>query len=116
MKKIMLLLITLLLYSCVQETRQQVVTFTIDTKGIPPGSSVAVRGGDKPLSWEQDYPLVYDSVSGTYKATVQIATGYLFTEYKYVVNGTFELANEENRRAIFSADGNTVLNDKYNVR
>ncbi|AWH86394.1 hypothetical protein HYN59_15320 [Flavobacterium album] len=116
MRYVYLLLAGWLLVSCVQPTTTRNITFTLSAKGIPPGSTASVRGGDKPLSWQQDTPMQLDSIAGQYRLTVTMATGYRFTEYKYVVNGQFEFPEGANRKAVFGADKEVVLNDTFNTR
>ena len=61
-------------------------------------------------------PMQLDSVAGEYRLKVEIATGYGFTEYKYVVNGEFEFPDGANRKATFGADKEVVLKDTFNKR
>lgn len=116
MRYIYLLLASFILVSCVQPTVTRDITFTLSANGLPPGSTASLRGGDKPLSWQKDMPMQLDSVAGEYRIKVEIATGYGFTEYKYVVNGEFEFPDGANRKAIFGANKEIVLRDIFNKR
>ena len=96
-----IIVVPLVLAGCVQKSYDRTLIFTIDRPNIQDIKSVGVRGNDKPLNWENDLPLKFDSKSNTYKATVTLNSGYLFTEVKFTVNGEFELKNQENRRIDF---------------
>lgn len=119
MKRISLLYVILfgllITNSCVQESYHQTVTVVLDVSDIPEVKSVGVRGNDKPLSWKQDFemkPLVKDSL---YTATFSGKTGLLFTEIKFVVNGDFELEDQDNRRVVFDNSRKTIYNAKFNT-
>ncbi|CAN1572796.1 hypothetical protein MCERE19_03382 [Spirosomataceae bacterium] len=118
MKKINLfyfVLFCFLTISCVQKSHNQTVTVVLDVSDIPEVKSVGVRGNDKPLSWKQDFemkPLVNDSL---YTATFSGKTGLLFTEVKFVVNGEFELEDQDNRRVVFNNSRKTIYNAKFNT-
>lgn len=117
MKRIIILMIlAVVAASCVQEVKKHTVTFRLSAEGIAQGSRVAIKGTDKPLSWEQDVVMPYDSTSGYYTATVTFYTGYLFTEYKYTADGVYELEGQENREVIFNESGNTLVSDVFNKR
>ncbi|MFP9100640.1 hypothetical protein ACLI09_16440 [Flavobacterium sp. RHBU_24] len=116
MKYIYLMLAALLLASCVQPVTKRTITFTLDAKDLPPGCTAAVRGTDKPLSWKQDTPMQYDSITGHYRLTVEIATGFRFTEYKYVVNGRFEFPDGESRKVVFDEQEKITLADTFDTR
>ena len=58
----------------------------------------------------------YDSIAGHYTLTVEIATGFRFTEYKYVVNGVFEFLDDESRKAMFNEQEKIALADTFNTR
>lgn len=104
----------LLTFSCVQESYNQTVTVILDVSDISVINSVGVRGDDKPLSWKQDFemkPLVKDSL---YTATFSGKTGLLFTEIKFVVNGEFELKDQDNRRLVFDKSKKTIYKATFN--
>lgn len=116
MRYIYLLLASCIIASCVQPTVTREITFTLSADGLPPGSVASLRGGDKPLSWQQDMPMQLDSIAGEYRLKVAIVTGYRFTEYKYVVNGEFEFQNGANRKVMFNNDKVIILKDAFNNR
>ncbi len=118
MKKINLLCFVLFCFfisSCVQESYNQTVTVILDASGIKNIKTVGVRGEGKPLSWDEDFemkPLIKDSL---YTATFSGKTGYLFAEIKFVVNGEFELKDQNNRRVVFDKSRKTIYKAKFNT-
>lgn len=84
--------------SCVQKAHDKTVLYCLDARGIKDITSVGIRGNDKPLSWEYDFPMKLDTNDSLYKAFVTTKTGYLTTEIKFVVNGEFELRDSPNRK------------------
>jgi putative oxidoreductase len=83
--------------ACVQRAYDRTVVYELDVSRVRGVQVVGVRGGDRPLSWERDTPLVPLSADSLYRAVVTYHTGYLATEVKFTVNGSFELANGDNR-------------------
>lgn len=115
MKKYIFILLTIICISCVQKTRKVTVAYYLDVSDVKNIKSVAVRGSDKPLNWENNslmQPFRNDSL---YKFYATYNTGYKFTEVKFVVNDSFEFANGANRRVVFSSKDTTVYNAKFNV-
>ena len=97
------------LTSCVQKTYERKVRFILDVSNEENVKSVGIRGSNNPLSWQSDLemkPLIEDSI---YVADVTFVTGYLGVEMKFVVNGQFELQNEENRRIPFDLKSDTTV-------
>jgi hypothetical protein len=97
------------LFSCVQKTHSYPVRFVLDVSHIPNVDEVAIRGSNRPLTWENDFPmqpLVKDSL---YVADITFVTGYLGAEVKFVVNGQFELPGQENRRFMFDTLSDTTV-------
>lgn len=93
--------------SCVQKSFKRNVKVTLDVSGKKNIDSAGIRGEENPLSWNNDFPmqeLVKDSLYG---AIISAETGYLFAEFKFTINGIFELENMPNRRLIF-AQGDTT--------
>lgn len=109
-------LLLLLLTSCVQKISKKTVVFTLDASEFKQVKKVGVRGKDKPLSWDYDTEMKFSPKENLYKVTATFATGYKFTEVKFVVNDTFELQNEDNRRVDFSEKDTTFYNTKFNKR
>lgn len=112
MKTKLLIIVAACMASCVQKTEKQTVVFEVavpSTGGKV--ANVALRGTDSPLNWQEDKVMEYDSLKGVYRGTVTYNTGYKFTEYKYVVNGIFEMQDKPNRRVNFNDKNYTVLRD-----
>ncbi len=101
LKNILLIIVTCSFASCVQKSYERNLKITLDVSGVDDVKTVGIRGSSKPLSWNKDYPmqeLVKDSL---YTTVVSTKTGYTFGEFKFTVNGVFELAEKENRRVYF---------------
>ena len=110
LKNILLIIVTCSFASCVQKSYERNVKITLDVSGVDDVKTVGIRGSGKPLSWNKDFPmqeLVKDSL---YTAVVSTITGYTFGEFKFTVNGVFELAEKENRRVYFSEKDTTYFN------
>jgi hypothetical protein len=110
---------TLILFfaSCVQPTHRYEVEFELM---IPMGTaveSVSIHGQDYPLSWEKEMPLTRKAGDSVYTVKVPFQTGYLYTEYKYKLNGEYELKEQENRRIVFQEDKlSYTIRDTLNKR
>ncbi|MFP9119004.1 hypothetical protein ACLI08_14530 [Flavobacterium sp. RNTU_13] len=112
MKTKLLIIVAACMASCVQKTEKQTVVFEVAVPGTDgKATNVALRGTDFPLNWQEDKVMVYDSVKKVYRAVVTYNTGYKFTEYKYVVNGVFEMQDKPNRKVKFNDKNYTVLHD-----
>lgn len=97
------------LSSCVQKTYERKVRFVLDVSNEENIKTVGIRGSNRPLVWESDLemkPLFKDSI---YTADVTFVTGYLGAEIKFVINGQFELQNDENRRFPFDTESDTTV-------
>jgi hypothetical protein len=117
MKKSLLLLVfsALLTQSCVQKAYNKTVVFTLKTDKIKNIATVGLRGEEKPLSWKTDLPMTVVKKDSLYQVTTTYLTGYTFTEVKFVINGTFELRDQPNRRVVFAASDTTFYNATYDV-
>lgn len=100
--------------SCVQKTVQKTVVFTLDVSDVKNVKKVGIRGSDKPLSWDYDTEMRAIKKDTLYKISITGKTGYKFTEIKFVVNDTFELQNEDNRRVMFTKKDTTFYTAKFN--
>lgn len=119
MKKILVIIATvlsLLVTSCVQKTYKKTVVFTLDVSEIKNVKKVGIRGNDKPLSWDYDTEMKEIKKDSLFQVTITGETGYKFTEVKFVINDTFELQNEDNRRVLFSEKDTTFFKAKFNKR
>jgi len=103
-----------LLCSCVQKSYNKTVLYTLKVNNIKDIKSVGIRGNDKPLTWNTDYPLTLDKKDGLYRAYVTTKTGYLSTECKFVVNGEFEFAEKPNRKIMFNNNDTIVYHAVFN--
>lgn len=112
----MALLLSLLVVSCVQKTYKKTIVYTLDVSEIKKVKKVGIRGNDKPLSWDYDTEMKEIKKDTLYQVTITSETGYKFTEVKFVVNDTFELQNEGNRKVFFSEKDTTFLETKFNKR
>jgi hypothetical protein len=110
------LLLSLLVTSCVQKSYKRTVVFTLDASEIKNIKKVGIRGKDKPLSWDYDTEMKEIKKDSVYQIIITGETGYKFTEVKFVVNDTFELQNEDNRRVDFSEKDTTFFKAKFNKR
>lgn len=112
-----LIALILLLASCVQPTRRYEVEFELM---IPMGSlveNISIQGADYPLSWEEATPLKRRDSDSLYTVKVAFQTGYLYTEYKYKMNGVYELKEQDNRRIQFKEGQTTYLvRDTFDLR
>jgi hypothetical protein len=117
MKKYSVLLSTVVLCAagCVQKAYKKTVVFKLNTANQKNIQSVGVRGGEKPLSWQQDLPLSTIKKDTLYMATVNFLTGYNFTEIKFAINGNFELKEKDNRKIVFSKSDTTYYNAVFDV-
>lgn len=119
MKKIVVIiamLFSLLTTSCVQKTYRKTVVYMLDVSDIKNVKKVGVRGNDKPLSWDYDTEMKEIKKDSLFQIAISGETGYKFTEVKFVVNDTFELQNEGNRRIFFSETDTTFFKAKFNKR
>ena len=107
-------LIVLLVYGGVQDVKKQtVIIHAFHKDGVVP-VTMALRGSDKPLSWDKDFIMVPSNEKGGYVARVNIYTGYAYTEMKLVRDGEFEFQDLPNRTIFFDADGTTEVDFYFN--
>jgi putative oxidoreductase len=115
MKNLSIIIVSiLLLNSCVQKSYEQTVEVTLDVSGLGKIKTVGLRGEEKPLSWDNDYPLHEIVKDSLYSASLTGKTGYLQTEVKFVVNGEFELKDKQNRKIVFAPSRKTIFKAKFN--
>lgn len=99
--------------SCVQESYSRHVKLTLDVSAIKNIQSVGIRGNGQPLSWTDDYPMTAVVKDSLYSAIITTKTGYKFCEFKFTINGDFELEGRENRRVYFVEDDTTNYHAVY---
>jgi putative oxidoreductase len=115
MKNLSIIIVSiLLLNSCVQKSYEQIVEITVDVSGLGQIKSVGIRGEEKPLSWDNDYPMKEIVKDSLYSVSISGKTGYLQTEVKFVVNGEFELKDKPNRKIVFDPSRKTIFKAKFN--
>jgi PBP1b-binding outer membrane lipoprotein LpoB len=113
---IFLSILTLFVASCVQKSYKRTVVLTLDVSGIKDIQTVELRGEGNPLSWNKDLEMKPIKKDSLYTVSVTAVTGYKFAEIKFVVNGKFELENQENRRIYFDEKSDTTFyNAKFDV-
>ena len=101
-------LLTFLLFGCVQQTYERKVTFELDTKGMDV-RQVSIRGNFSPLNWNENYDMSDPDSDGIYTASIRFDTPFDYMEFKFVINGDqFELNGKPNRKVFFNKDGATV--------
>jgi putative oxidoreductase len=92
----------LFLTACVQPTQTYRVQFDVK---LPPNTkvtSLTIHGWDYPLSWEAGLPLNPVVKDSLYTVTVLFHTGRLYTDYKFKLNGAYELTDQPNRKIVFN--------------
>jgi hypothetical protein len=107
-KLISAVIILALCASCVQKTHKRTVIFTLNVYGIKDVQKVGIRGWDKPLSWDKDYPLQEIVKDSLYQTIITGETGRIYTEFKFSVNEKLELDGNENRRVYFDTKNDTT--------
>ncbi len=108
------LLALLLSTGCVQKSYKRIVVFQLKTAGVPNIQTVGVRGEGNPLSWNSDIEMKPITKDSLYTATITTISGYLFTEVKFTINGTFELQEADNRKVVFSKGDTTFYKAVFN--
>lgn len=111
MKKYSLLLLTAfaLFAGCVQPTVEKTVLVQLVVRGKVGIKTVGIRGDGNPLSWDEDHflePVVVDSL---YETSFKSRTGFLYTEYKFTVDGVYEWKGDPARRIYYKQAGDTIL-------
>jgi hypothetical protein len=113
MKKLLyisLLLTSILIASCVQETKPKTIHFKLDMRGVQSISNVGLRGGSKPLSWESTFLLTDHNNDSIYEGTVKLKSASYDMEFKFVnQNYQFELQEQKNRSIKFEYKPETIL-------
>ncbi len=102
MQKISITILFALFIACVQPTYKRIVVLTVDVSKQTDVKFVGIRGGSTPLSWSEDYGMKEIVKDSLYQCSLEVNTGYLFGEFKFTVNGEFELQTADNRRVYFS--------------
>lgn len=107
---LLILLTILIVSSCVQETKPKTIHFKLDMKGVEAISKVGVRGGEKPLSWEETLLLTDDNNDSIYEGTIKLNSASFGIEFKFVnQNDQFELHEQKNRGIKFEYRPETIM-------
>jgi hypothetical protein len=102
------------LNACVQPSSKKTVIVYLNVAGNSTINTAGIRGGQKPLMWDNDLELQVVKKDTLYSAIFSLVTGYKFIEAKFTINGQFELNDYPNRKIIFEDGDTTVFNAKYN--
>ncbi|MFN4314629.1 MAG: hypothetical protein ACK4E0_10075 [Chitinophagaceae bacterium] len=95
--------------SCVQKTVEKTVLVQVLVHGKTGIEKLGIRGEGNPLSWYEDrllQPVVADSL---YETSFISKTGFLYTEYKFTLNGDFEWEDGPARRIYYNQPGDTIF-------
>lgn len=95
--------------ACVQPAYDRTVVYDLDVSARRGVHTVGVRGGDSPLSWGRDSMMTAVVPDSFYRVVITYHTGYLKTEVKFTIDGTFELEKSDNRRVEFKMNGDTTF-------
>lgn len=101
--------------ACVQKTYNKTVVFLLNVGAQTEIKTVGIKGSDKPLSWQSDTNMTAIIPDSLYRVVVTYATGYKFTEVKFVVNDKVELKDQGNRRVVFSNKDTTLYSANFDV-
>lgn len=86
MEIILYIVATLFLFltiSCEQKTKKRIVVFTLDISKVDTIKNVGIRGGDSPLSWQNDYPMKEILKDSLYQVTIISETEMICSEFKF---------------------------------
>ena len=102
--------------SCVQQTKEQVVIFNVNAKGLKEVNTISVRGSIPPLNWSSNYELKDPDSDSIYSGRIVFDVPYDFIEVKFVKNeNELELNNKPNRKLKFEEDQQTIFNLKFDT-
>lgn len=115
-KHLTCILLAFLFLGCVQQTQPKTITFKLKLEDTEDVKSVGLRGNLAPLSWDQNIPLTYSDMDGTYETKIQMNTANFALQFKFVVNDSiFELKQMDNRQIQFKYQPETIVyNAVYN--
>ena len=100
--KILAILCSITITSCVQEEHDKTITFYLDMNGIENVQSVGIRGNFLPNKWKKTVMMTDEDKDGIYEFSVSRKTASNGIEFKFVKNDTeFELEGKENRELVF---------------
>ena len=108
MPRSLLLLLTLLLPNCVQETHVKTVTFQVDMNGEEQVQNVGIRGSFTPNSWNETLPLSDEDGDGIFEASFSQKTAISQIQFKFVNRDSYELEGKDNRVLKFAYEPETI--------
>ena len=108
MPRSLLLLLTLLLSNCVQETHLKTVTFQVDMNGEEQVQNVGIRGSFTPNSWNETLPLSDEDGDGIFEASFSQKTAISQIQFKFVNRDSYELEGKDNRVLKFAYEPETI--------
>ena len=110
--KILLGTILVLIFTgCVQEEHLKKVTFRLDMRAVQNVGKLGLKGEFTNPQWEQIIPLLDTNGDHIYEATVSHETAQNTVEFKFVLNGIYELKDQENRVLRFKYEPEDLLYD-----
>ncbi len=115
MRIYVVLIVSVFLYSCVQETYPQNIMFEVDARGLE-FDSLSVRGDFPPLDWDTNIRLEDPDGDSIFTKEIILQSPYTFFQFKCVMDETFELFDQPNRRVDFEEDMSTEVRIRYNKK
>ena len=113
--------ISTLFTSCVQEEHEKTVKLFVDTNGIENVQSIGIRGDFLPNQWRETVPMTDENKDGIYEISFTRETAAYGIEFKFVKNDNeFELKGQDNREIVFeykpeTIEYRTTFNDTKNT-
>lgn len=99
-----------LLTGCVQNTHLKTIRFEVDASHLKNVSKIGIRGGEKPLSWDDTYFMSDDDGDGIFELTLEFKTASPSIEFKFVnQDNQFELHDRDNRQLPFKYKPEALL-------
>ena len=102
--------LTIVSSSCVQETKKQTVYFSVDAREIEDVQTIGVRGSIEPfLSWNQSTLMLTDNDNDSiYTGELVLDIPFSSVEVKFIKNEEImELEGKGNRELVFEESGTT---------
>ncbi|MEL6812098.1 MAG: hypothetical protein AAFP76_12260 [Bacteroidota bacterium] len=99
----------LLMTNCVQRQHLKTITFKVDMNGMDSISEVGIRGEFTSTPWSETLPLTDRDGDGIYEGTFSKETAHNGFEFKFVLNGAFELEGKDNRLIVMEYKPETLI-------
>lgn len=112
----LLIIITLLSVSCVQERHQKSITFKVDMRSVENVNNVGVRGNFTDQPWSETVLFSDDDNDGIYETTISRETAFNSIQFKFVNQlEDYELKDADNRILEFEYKPETIIYEaKFN--